>query len=101
MKWHKTDLGGDEGEVAGIGAGPGAALALVEEATSVFGLARHAEGADEAGGEHRLLEAVRAALSVKGRQELPYGAEEVALQKVSRNLRNLDRFFAANLLLCI
>lgn len=61
--WHiKTDLGGDEGEVPGIGSGLGSALPPVEEAAGIVPVARDAEGVNEAGGEHRLPEAVGAAV---------------------------------------
>lgn len=71
------DLGGDEGEVSDIGAGVGATLAPIDEAESVGGVAGHAEGVDEAGGEDGLLEAVGAALSVEIRNDKADGAEVV------------------------
>ncbi|KAL6977869.1 hypothetical protein U1Q18_026652 [Sarracenia purpurea var. burkii] len=77
LRLHETDLGGDEGKVACIGAGSGAALPPIEEAEGVLGLPRHAEGVDEAGRKHRFLEPVGSALAVDGREDQPDGAEVV------------------------
>jgi hypothetical protein len=74
----RKDLGGDERKVSGIGAGLGAAFAPIDEAEGVVGVAGHAEGVDEAGGEHRLLEAVGAALAIEAGEEEADGAEIVA-----------------------
>lgn len=71
-------LGGDEGEVSGIGAGGGAALAPVEEAESVRGVSGDAEGVDQTGGEHGLFEAVGSTLAVEGGEDEADSAEVVA-----------------------
>lgn len=71
-------LGGDEGEVSGIGTGLGAAFAPIDEAEGVVGVAGHAEGVDEAGGEHGLLEAVGSALAIEAGEEEADGGEIVA-----------------------
>lgn len=78
MKRNPKDLGGDEGEVSGIGTGLGSAFAPIDEAEGVVGVARHAEGVDEAGGKHRLLEAVGAALTIEAGEEEADGGEIVA-----------------------
>lgn len=72
-------LGGNEGEIAGGGAGGGAALAPIEEAEGVGGVAGDAEGVDEGGGEDGLLEAVGAALAVEVREKEADGGEEVVV----------------------
>lgn len=78
-KGKLTDLGSNQGEIAGVRAGLGcAALAPIEEAQGVLGVPGHADGVDEAGGEDGLLEAVGAALAVEGGEEEPDGVEVIA-----------------------
>lgn len=55
MDWNfqledESNLGGNEREVSSESAGLGAALAPVEEALGVGGVARYAKGVDEGGG---------------------------------------------------
>lgn len=71
-------LGGDQSEIAGVGAGLGAAFAPIDEAEGVLGVPGHGEGVDKGGGEDGLLEAVAAALAVEGRQDEAEGGEVVA-----------------------
>lgn len=62
---QNPNLSGNEGEIAGIGTGFGAAFAPIDEANSVVGVSGHAEGVNEAGGEHGLLKAVATALAIE------------------------------------
>lgn len=73
----ESDLGGDKGEVAGVGTRAGAALTPVDEAQGVRRVLGQAEGVDEGGGEGGLLEPVRAAFPIEGREDEPDGAKVV------------------------
>lgn len=61
---ERTHLRGNKSEIAGVGTGFGTAFPPIDEAKSVLGIPRHAEGVDERGSEDGLLEAVRTSLAV-------------------------------------
>lgn len=95
MRNCKTDLCSDESEVAGESTGLGAALAPVEEALGVGGVARNAEGVDDAGGEDMLAEAVGSPLPVEGGQDEADGGEIVgAISGAAECVEKLAEFGA-------
>lgn len=74
-----THFSRDHGKISSIGAGFSTPFSPVDEAKGVLGLPGHAEGVNEASGEHGLLEAVGAPLAVEVGEDQSYGAELVAV----------------------
>lgn len=93
----ESDLGGNEREVSCEGTGLRAALAPVEEALGISGVARYAEGVDEGGGQDVLAEAIGAALTVEaGQDEADGGEVVVSALGAAEGVEELAKFGALN-----
>lgn len=88
----ETDLGGNQGEIAGIG-GSGS-FAPIDKANCVLRVSGHAEGVDETRGKHWLLEAITASFSVQWGEDEAQSAEVIGGVAVGvEELAKLGAFF--------